>query len=72
MIAHETGIIYPHGNVATLSSAMVDMAADPAQAAEMGHKAQSHLKKYSVQAAVEGVLHALQATVGSREAVCLQ
>lgn len=72
VIAHETGIIYPHGNVATLSSAMVDMAADPAQAAEMGHKAQSHLKKYSVQAAVEGVLHALQATVGSREAVCLQ
>ena len=38
----------------------------------MGRKAQSHLKNYSVQAAVEGVLHALQATVGAREAVCMQ
>jgi glycosyltransferase involved in cell wall biosynthesis len=72
VIAHETGVIFPHGNVAALSSAMVNMAADPAQTAEMGRKAQSHLKKYSVQAAVEGVLHALQATVGEREAVCLE
>jgi glycosyltransferase involved in cell wall biosynthesis len=72
VIAHETGLIYPHGNVAALSSAMLNMAASPAQSAEMGHKAQRHLNEYSVQAAVDGVLHALQATVGSSEAVCLQ
>lgn len=73
VMAHETGGIYPHGNVAALSSAMVDMAANPVQSAEMGRKAQSHLRRsYSVQAAVEGVLQALQATVGAREAVCLQ
>ncbi len=72
VMAHETGVIFPHGNVAALSSAMVNMAANPGQSAEMGRKAQSHLKSYSVQAAVEGVLQALQATVGAREAVCAQ
>jgi glycosyltransferase involved in cell wall biosynthesis len=72
VMAHETGVIFPHGNVAALSSAMVNMAANSAQSAEMGRKAQGHLNAYSVQAAVEGVLRALQATVGAREAVCLQ
>ena len=69
---HETGLIFPHGNVGALSSAMVNVAANPAQSAEMGRKAQTRLKKYSVQAAVQGVLHALQTTVGATEAVCLQ
>lgn len=71
-MGHDTGVIFPHGNVAALASAMVNMAANPAQSTEMGRKAQNHLKTYSVQAAVEGVLQALRATVGAREAVCLQ
>jgi glycosyltransferase involved in cell wall biosynthesis len=72
VMAHETGVIFPHGNVAALTSAMVNMAANAALSAEMGRKAQSQLKKYSVGTAVEGVLHALRATVGAGEAVCLQ
>ena len=72
VVAHETGVIFPHGNVAALSSAMANMAGNPAKSAEMGRKAQRHLKNYSVQGAVEGVLHALQATVGARETACVQ
>jgi glycosyltransferase involved in cell wall biosynthesis len=72
VMGHETGVIFPYGNVATLSSSMVNMATNPVQTTEMRLKARRRLKKYSVQAAVEGVLHALQATVGAREAVCLQ
>jgi glycosyltransferase involved in cell wall biosynthesis len=72
VLAHKTGVIFPHGNVAGLSSAMVSLAASPVQSAEMGRKAQNHLKQYSVQKAVEGVLHALRATVGTREAACMQ
>jgi len=72
VMGHDTGVIFPHGNVAALASAMANMAANPAQSTEMGRKAQSHLKKYSVQGAVQGVLHALQATVGATEAVCVQ
>ena len=64
VMAHETGVIFPHGNVTALSSAMINMAANPAQTTDMGRKAQSHLKKYSVQGAVDGVLHALHTTVG--------
>jgi glycosyltransferase involved in cell wall biosynthesis len=71
--AHDTGVIFPHCDVAALASAMVSMAAHAAQSAEMGRKAQSQvLKDYSVQGAVEGVLHALRATVGARETVCMQ
>ena len=70
---HDTGVIFPHCDVAALASAMVSMAAHAAQSAEMGRKAQSQvLKDYSVQGAVEGVLHALRATVGARETVCMQ
>jgi glycosyltransferase involved in cell wall biosynthesis len=72
VMGHGTGVIFPHGNAAALASEMVNMAANPAQSKEMGRKAQSHLKKYSVQGAVEGVLYALQATEGARETVCMQ
>jgi glycosyltransferase involved in cell wall biosynthesis len=72
VMGHYTGAIFPHGDVGALSSAMINMAANPAQSTATGRNAQSHLKKYSVQAAVDGVLNALQATVGPRQAVCMQ
>lgn len=72
VLPQETGQMFPHGNLAALSSAMINMAANPLHTAEMGRKAQSRLERYSLQAAVDGVLHALEATVGAREVLCPQ
>jgi glycosyltransferase involved in cell wall biosynthesis len=72
VIPQETGHIFPHGNVAALCSAMIKMAASPLNTAEMGRNAHSRLARYSLRDAVDGVLHALEATVGTREALCLQ
>jgi glycosyltransferase involved in cell wall biosynthesis len=72
VLPQETGQIFPHGNVMALSSAMIQMAANPIQTAEMGRNAHSRLARYSLRAAVDGVLQALEATVGARETLCLQ
>jgi glycosyltransferase involved in cell wall biosynthesis len=71
VLPEETGLIFPHGNVTALSSAMIKMAANPLRAAEMGRNAHSRLARYSLRAAVDGVLHALEAAVGASEAPCL-
>jgi len=66
----ETGIIFPHCNVPALSAAMVNLARNPKQIATMGENAYNRLRGYSVQAAVNGVLQALAASVGAAESVC--
>jgi glycosyltransferase involved in cell wall biosynthesis len=71
VLPQETGLIFPHGNVMALSSAMIKMAANPLQTAEMGRNAHNRLARYSLKAAVDGVLQALEATVGARETLCL-
>ena len=72
VLPQETGLSFPHANVMALSAAMIEMAANPLQTAEMGRNAQNRLARYSLQAAVDGVLHALEATVGARETLCPQ
>lgn len=71
VVAEETGIVFPHGNVPALSAAMVKLARNPSQIATMGKKAHNRLQRYSVRVAVEGVLQALVATVGAVESVCV-
>jgi glycosyltransferase involved in cell wall biosynthesis len=67
-----TGLIFPHGDVVALSSSIVNIARSPGQIAQMGHNAQTRLEHYSMQAAIAGVLQALESTVEAREAICIQ
>jgi len=67
-----TGMIYPLGRVEILASIMKDIASDGARLTHMGRMARLTAQDYSVSSAVQGVLHALQATVGAKEAVCMQ
>lgn len=67
-----TGMIYPLGDVEILVGVMKDLASDAARLTDMGSKARLTAQNYSVSSAVEGVLHALHATVGATETVCLQ
>jgi glycosyltransferase involved in cell wall biosynthesis len=67
-----TGLIFPHGNVSALSASMVRMARDRVQLNLMGCEAQKRIQRYSLPAAVDGVLQALEFTVSSREAACVQ
>lgn len=66
-----TGLIFPHGDVPALAQAMVRMARNPLQIEQMGGEAQHRLQSYSMQAAVGGVLQALETTVKPREALCV-
>jgi glycosyltransferase involved in cell wall biosynthesis len=66
----ETGIVFPHCDVPGLSAEMVKLARNPKQIEAMGANAYNRLRRYSVQAAVEGVLQALAVSVDATEAVC--
>jgi glycosyltransferase involved in cell wall biosynthesis len=70
VIPEETGIVVPHCNVPALAAAMVGLARNRNQIASMGEKARRRLEQYSVRAAVDGVLQALEASVGAQESVC--
>lgn len=72
VIGDDTGEIFPHGDVAALAAAIVNMAANPERLVEMGSSAGSRIGKYSLRASVEGVLNALDAIVGARELACAQ
>jgi glycosyltransferase involved in cell wall biosynthesis len=67
-----TGMIYPLGKIEILAGMMKDLASDPARLSEMGRMARLTAQYYSASSAVEGVLHALHATVGRTEAACMQ
>jgi glycosyltransferase involved in cell wall biosynthesis len=71
VIPEETGSIFPHCDIAALSTAMLRLARNPLHISEMGHKAENRLRRYSVEAAVDGVLQALTSRVSQTEAVCV-
>ena len=64
VVERKTGLVFPHGNVAALATAMVELARGPSQIAAMGESAHNRLRNYSVGVAVEGVLESLAATIG--------
>lgn len=68
----QTGLIFPHGNVCALSASMVKMARNRMHLRQMGCAAQKRLQRYSLQAAVDGVVQALEFTLNAREAACVQ
>ena len=70
IIPEATGITFPHCDVSALSNLMTKLAQNPAKIATLGENVRYRLQRYSVQAAVDGVLQALASTVGAREAVC--
>ncbi len=72
IFSEQTGLVFPHGKVPALSASMVKLARNPRKIEEMGRSAQSRLGRYSVPAAVDGVIHALQSTVVPREALWVQ
>jgi len=57
----QTGAIFPLGDVDALAALMVDFARDPSRVQAMDAQAERVIQKYSVGAAVEGVLQALAA-----------
>ena len=60
-----TGAVFPFGNVEALSRILVDLAGDPSRLQAMGERARARLRSYSLEAAVQGVIDALEAvTVG--------
>jgi len=65
-----TGETYPLGDVEMLTAIMKDFATDPVRLAGMGQWAKLMAEKYSVQAAVDGVLQSLAVTVGPAEPLC--
>ena len=58
----ETGFVFPLGHVESLVSHMSRCAADRAGLNRMGERARDRLARYSIAAAVEGVLRALSST----------
>ncbi len=70
VIARKTGLVFPHGNVAALATAMVELARNPSQIVAMGENAHNRLRNYSVGVAVEGVLESLAATIGPVGKLC--
>ena len=71
VLPEETGIVFPHCNVPALAASMVRLARNPAHIAAMGRNAHDRLQSYSVEAAVEGVLQSLAATLGPAESPCV-
>jgi glycosyltransferase involved in cell wall biosynthesis len=62
VVPGETGYIYPFGDVAALAAAIGRLSGDAERIASMGRAARARVEGYSVGAAVEGVLSALDYT----------
>ncbi len=61
-----TGRIFPFGDVAALARTMLELAGDPAQAAAMGERARQRVAAYSVEAAAEGTVSAIEYVLAKR------
>ena len=61
-----TGAVFPLGNVGELSKILVDLARDPSRVSALGARASADLHSYSVGAAVQGVVDALDAVTLNR------
>lgn len=60
VIPGRTGYIYPHDNEEALASIIQDLIDNPELIRKLGTAAQEHIKAYSADAAVEGIVEALQ------------
>jgi glycosyltransferase involved in cell wall biosynthesis len=59
VIPQETGDIFPLGNIKALANSMLGWAGNPDHIISMGVAAQSRLKNYSIETAVDGVIASL-------------
>jgi len=64
----ETGAVFPLGDVEALAKILADFAARPGDLRAMGARARAGLRPYSLDAAVQGVLDALEAVMAERRA----
>jgi glycosyltransferase involved in cell wall biosynthesis len=66
VIPQETGSIFPLGDVDALANSMLELAGNPQRMISMGLEAQSRLRNYSIETAVDGIIQSLAATVDPR------
>lgn len=64
-----TGRVFPFGDLAALTRAMVEAAADPDRRREMGRRARLRVEAYSAERAVDGTLEAVAFVVRGRVGV---
>lgn len=63
VIPHKTGSIFLLGNVVGLANSMLELAENPERMISMGVEARNRLRSYSVEAAVNGIIESLAATL---------
>jgi glycosyltransferase involved in cell wall biosynthesis len=61
-----TGAVFPLGDVGALSKILLAFARDPARVRSMGERARAGLQSYSLEAAVQGVVDAVEAVTQRR------
>jgi glycosyltransferase involved in cell wall biosynthesis len=66
VIPQETGYIFPLGDVDALANSMLRLAGSPQRVISMGLEAQSRLRNYSVETAVDGIIQSLATTLDPR------
>jgi glycosyltransferase involved in cell wall biosynthesis len=66
VIPQVTGSIFPLGDVDALANSMLELAGSPQRLTSMGLGAQSRLRDYSIETAVDGIIQSLAATVDPR------
>lgn len=66
VIPQETGSIFPLGDVDALANSMLELAGNPQRMISMGLEAQSRLRNYSIETAVDGIIQSVAATVDPR------
>ena len=66
VIPQGTGSIFPLGDVDALANSMLELAGSPHCLISMGLEAQSRLKNYSIETAVDGIIQSLAAPVEPR------
>ena len=63
VIPQRTGSIFLLGDVGTLANSMLEFAENPERVISMGVEARNRLRNYSVEAAVNGIIESLTATL---------
>lgn len=66
----KTGFTYPDGNLEELTDKMKRLAQDRTLRFEMSRRVQIHIERFSLDAACEGMLCALDSLLASKEQVC--
>ena len=61
-----TGAVFPLGDVAEMSRILIAFARDPARVRAMGERARAGLRSYSLEAAVQGMVDAVEAVTRNR------